>query len=413
LLKRDVGAQVGFQTLCKGARWVLKDIFIAMKILNFVNNIQSQTGGIMNLYLRQLAWSFLSIFVVISFLHSTHATAQFFEVEAYKDRCGGLTIYGEYLYWKVVQDHIQYAAVLPGGAQPIVSAIQGAQNGQTIEISEKLSIIEPCFKYESGFRIGLGYEVPCSNWNFQLSWTRLHERIRSRVFDENFGIIPLAIPAGSVFGFINRNPSQFGFANEARSQWRFKFDTIDFDIGRDCSFSNCFSFCPFIGLKAACIKQDQCIDYLGFVVTDVPVELRNTRKNHFRGIGPSFGFNSAWEFCSHWNLSSSLCGALLYGKFNVSEHPSAMLKPSHIRVDLRNSRKHRLRPTVDGNIGIDWNTCICEGFHLMVGVYYEVQYWWNQWQAPTSFESSLITGGTSPQGDLMMQGLTAELALSF
>lgn len=357
---------------------------------------------------------FLTIFSFIMLLYSgkTHAE-QCYESDSCTgmDKCSGIKIYGEFLYWKVVQDQMQYAAVLPGGIQQIIQAFQGGDN--PVQLSEKLSIIDPSFKYKPGFRIGLGYDVPCSNWDFQLAWTRIHEKVSSSVYNNEQGVIPLTFPVASIFGFINRDPSQFAFGNEAKSRWNFEFDTIDLQVGRDCSCLNCLAFRPYIGIKAASIRQNQHIEYLGFSVDGTPINLRNIKKNNFYGIGPSFGFDSSWEFYPHWNLSSGICGALLCGKFDVNEHPSANLDPNFIKVDSKNSKKCRLRPAVDANIGIDWNTCVCDRFQIMIGISYEVQYWWNQWQAPSSVESSLINGGSSPQGDLMMHGLTARLAVSF
>lgn len=328
------------------------------------------------------------------------------------DQCKGIKIYGELLYWKVVQDQMQYAAVLPGGIQHIIQAFQRGGD-HPVQLSEKLSIVDPSFKFKPGFRIGLGYEVPCSNWDFQLAWTRIHEKTSSSVSNKENGVIPLTLPIASIFGFVNRDPSQFAFGSEAKSHWNFEFDTLDLQVGRTCSCLNCLDFRSYLGVKAASIRQNQHIEYLGFSVNKGPVNLRNTRKNNFYGVGPSFGFDASWGFCPHWNLSSGICGALLCGKFDVHEHPSATLDPNFIKLDLKNSKKGRLRPTVDATIGIDWDACVCDRFQIKVGVAYEVQYWWNQWQAPSSVRGSLIDGGSSAQGDLMMHGLTAQLAVAF
>lgn len=161
------------------------------------------------------------------------------------------------------------------------------------------------------------------------------------------------------------------------------------------------------------INQKQFIEYTGISAAELPINLSTLKKNHFRGIGPSIGFDACWEFYSGLCLSSELSASLLYGKFDVHNTPVAMEAENVIEFNLSSHKKHRLRPTVDAKIGLDWNTCFFDSFQLAIGVAYEAQYWWNQWQAAPSVISSILMAGSSPQGDLMLQGLTARLSIAF
>ncbi len=349
------------------------------------------------------------ILLALTFLcSSTYAI----EASHEKKSCGNIRAYGEYLYWKVVQEQMQYAAVLPGGLTPIIAAFQGSNDSPVI-ISEKVSIIEPSFNYKPGFRFGLGYDLRHANWDFQIAWTHLHEKKSKHVCDSQEGIFPLGVPLSALFGFINKDPSEFSFSGLAKNHWHFEFNTLDIEIGRLIKFSHSLYAHPHIGLKVAAIKQHQHIKYIGFSIGEEPVGVHDKRKNNFRGMGPSLSIDSMWEFYPHWNLSSGISGALLCGRFAVNEYPHITVDPNSIKFDFKNAKKHRLRPTIDAHIGIDWNTCIGHKFNALIGVAYEVQYWWNQWQAPGSAIGSLLTGGSSPQGDLMMYGLTAKLAVAF
>ena len=80
---------------------------------------------------------------------------------------------------------------------------------------------------------------------------------------------------------------------------------------------------------------------------------------------------------------------------------------------MSDTKKCRVRPTVDVNVSIDWSTCVSDRILILFGVAYEAEYWWNQWQVGPSAVGSLITGADSPQGDLMMQGLTIKGAILF
>lgn len=325
------------------------------------------------------------------------------------DNCStqGIEVFGEFLYWKIVQEQMAYAAVLTGEREPFESE----HSEPIINLFEKLRIKDPSFKFDSGFRIGVGYKMPCSCWNFKLAWTRLHERTNSHVNDSNHGIIPLAVPAGTIFGVIHRN-HHFRFANRATSHWKFEYDAIDLTVGGNYCFS-CLKMNPYVGIKAASIKQNQHLNYFGFVVEDNPVEIQNRKKNDFYGIGPSLGVDGSWEFFPHFSLNGGVSGALLYGRFRVNEHPRIAIESDFASLKVKDSRNNRIRPMVDANIGLDWDTCVCDKYQITIGAAYEVQYWWNQLQAPATPLVAFINGGSSCQGDLMMYGLTLRLAFAF
>lgn len=355
--------------------------------------------------MKNIKKSLCSIFLILSIF--THKNVEcFFNEQNEYNYLNGFEIYGDYLYWKVVQDQIPYAAVLPGG----ISAIIDAFNQNPVILRDHLSIIDPTFKYNSGFRIGIGYQLPCSHWDFQVSWICLKDKIHSSVSEDDGGVIPLSLPASSIFGILSTPPT---FADSASSAWHFDYNAIDLEIGREIEFCECLNVRPFVGLKAAKINQKQHIEYVGFRVMEMALEVEIEKTNHFKGVGPSIGFDLNWQFFSNFSLTSGASGALLFGKFSVKDQPRLELNPNLIALDLENKKKNRIRPMVDAYIGIDWNQSYCDNFQFNIGIQYETQYWWNQWQAFNSFEGGLITGGMSPQGDLMMYGLTVHAAVSF
>jgi len=322
----------------------------------------------------------------------------------------GVEVFGEYLYWKVTQDQMQYAAVLPGGIQPIIDEIN---SGSEFDICEKIIIKEPKFDYISGFRIGAAYHVPCTNWDALIAWDHLSEKVSSNVFDPDYGVIPLTLPASSIFEFVNRDADEFSFGNKATDSWRFDFNTIDIEIGTTFTLMDVFNVRPYCGLKFASIKQKQHTNYYGFSIDDVPVWIQNLKKNDFDGIGSLFGLCSTWEFMPTVNFTSIVSGCFLVGKVNVKETSSIMEASNSVTIKLKDSKKSRMRPMIDATIGIDWTPNYFCNVDIDIGIYYEMQYWWNQWQAPTSIQNSLLGGGSSPQGDLMMQGVTLGLDIAF
>jgi hypothetical protein len=365
------------------------------------------------MFISKLARIIFAAALLVTLSPITQATAdQCCETQCCQN-IGSFKVYADFIYWKTVQDQMAYAAILPGGVQKIIQDITNASESESINLSENLKVTDPSFKYQPGFKLGFGYTTACSDWDFNLVWTELHQKNSSSVSDSTGGVFPLAFPASVIFGFISGEPSQFAFGSEAKSQWKFDFDTVDFEIGKNYSFCNCVAFRPFVGVKAAAIRQNQHTEYFGFSADGLPIIVQNKKKNNFHGVGPSLGFDASWEFYSGCNLTSGVCAALLCGKFDAKDSPFATQEPISIGISVSETKKCRVRPTVDMDIGLDWCTCVCDKYGVMIGVSYEAQYWWNQWQVPNSVVGSILNGGTSPQGDLMMQGLTLELALFF
>lgn len=322
---------------------------------------------------------------------------------------GEFTAFGNFMYWQVVQEQMQYAGVLPGGLLPIINGIKG----DGVQISETFEIVDPTFHYEPGFQIGFGYLSPNKDWDATLSWTRLHQKINSNVTDAGSGIIPLSEPVALLLDIVT-NPDFDGLlSNAASSHWDFQFDTIDFQIGRDYCFSPCFSLHSYAGVKGALIRQSQFICYKGLTADESTLTANTKKKNNFYGVGPTFGVDSSWTFFQDWNLRAGVGGGLIYGQFCSSLTPVFKQTTNSVTVDAKTNKKNRIRPMVDAIISLDWTSCFWEDFNVDIGIGYEVEYWWNQWQVPGSLITAIATNGGAPQGDLMMQGLTVHFGFKF
>lgn len=326
--------------------------------------------------------------------------------------CRNLKLYGEFLWWKVSQEKMQYTALFETGffgtpgAEVAANDSPEAADLLITTAPLKIRVVEPSFTWRPGFRVGIGYDFPCSNWDVGFAWTSLHQKIDSHAPSPFFGEAPL-----TVIGFVN---DDVGPPDIAKSRWRFQLNTVDLFFGRYCNVC-CFKVHPYIGLKAASIVQSQRITYFDFghiYGYEAFNGAFSHKKNNFYGIGPSVGFDMAWTFCRNFTLTSGINGALLAGRFHLRNNLNNIPPWNGWSVNQR--EKHRVRPMVDLRIGIDWDACLCNRYPLLLGISYEVQYWWNQWQVFPSAQSSLIDGGeVSSQGDLMMHGITAQAALAF
>lgn len=324
------------------------------------------------------------------------------------EECMHFNIYGEYLFWKINQDQLQYAAVLSGGNELFMDL----EELPSSKLSGKATIKDQKFDCASGVRLGAQaiYYVTMTDLNFY--WTHIDNRTNTKTSGKHHIILPITMPIAFFSAFINGEEQSASLASCAKSKWHFCFNTYDLEIGQRFVLNSIFGLRPFVGVKFASIQQKQSIQYKGFELDSQPVHFFLEKTNHFWGVGPSFGIQSALEFCSHWYLTGSLSLAWLYGKFDVKMKPQASIDNASLTIHYKNNRC-RLRPNANARLGIDWETYECDRWKLYMGIAYEIQYWWNQWQVPPSAEAGLLNFSNSPQGDLSMQGLTVHASLLF
>ncbi len=343
------------------------------------------------------------------FSHAVHAD-QSYAMNDCCNACGEFIAFGDFLYWEAAQDQMQYAGIIPGGLGQL---IKGSVGNSGVHVSDSFDIKEPGFQYKPGFRIGVGYITPCTEWDMVLSWTRLHEKINSTVSDTGSGIIPISDPAALIIDIASNSNFKGLFSNVATSHWDFQFDTIDFQLGKNYCLTPCVNLHSYLGVKGALIRQKQCVNYFGLTAAGQPLTVNSAKKNNFYGVGPVFGIDTSWTFFQDFNLYSAISAGLLYGQFCVSNTPTFQQTNNSIVLVMQADKKKRVRPTVDALISLDWSSCLWDNFVVDIGIGYEVQYWWNQWQVPASFLSSLVNNGTSSQGDLVLQGLTVHFGFKF
>src|SRR5262249_9615428 len=143
--------------------------------------------------------------------------------------------FGEALFTKVSDPSLLY------GRTSVATTVGTVTN----TTSEDLFLTN---RWSTGFRVGLGYRLPCDMPRIQTSWTH----ITSRASDtRNDATTP---PAGTTVQFFNTFFVQAPFTSSVN--WHLKYDMVDFDVIQDLNCWNCFTFSPFIGVRNASIRQN-------------------------------------------------------------------------------------------------------------------------------------------------------------
>ncbi len=291
---------------------------------------------------------------------------------------------GDMLWWHVDEGGTDYAQLFEG--TPGVSSSVPVKN-------RRLD-----FKWDWGFRAGIGTTFRHDTWDLYLNftWFRADNSSASSLHQSGVFLTPLTdVP-----------PLQ---ASQVKAHWNIHFYDFALNLGRHYFISPKLAFHPYLGLKTSFISQTKRSKSTIFD----PFEgiLKSKDRNDFWGIGPDFGFESKWFLVSGFNLFGSAGGALLWGDFVVrhkEKSPDLEFTRYDFHLDL-----HRVVPMTQFQLGIGYETNLHHNqYHLAVNVRYEYQYWWQQNQMPL-FASSENLRYKRYDEDLSLQGITVDVRFDF
>lgn len=288
------------------------------------------------------------------------------------DTICGPFLTGDFIFWQVNEDGLLYAEK------------NVPRTGQTT-----ITFKEVGSDWNPGFKVGAGYNLPKDGWDLYLNWTWLHENKTSRVSGEEEQV-------SSVF-------DNDETATHAKARFKFRYNTLDLELGRNLFLSPKLTIRPVIGLRGGWIDQNLTVRYSGDISNPVMIT-KNVQKNDFFAGGPRVGLET--RFGTHWGVFGNIYTSFLFGKQHI--------KSTGYSVDflgmpislIRRRDEFRVRPNVQLALGADWGTCFGKDRYINLSAAYEMQYWWHQWQA-------LSLPNFLEQGDLVLQGLTAQLRFDF
>jgi len=266
---------------------------------------------------------------------------------------------GQALYWKPNATGLTYA-------------IRNDEGGVTGYANDG-EVLESRSKYNWGFNIGLGYNMPHDGWDLALNWTRFHTNNGydccedecdeccedccddndccefdecNPCFEPEACECPPCTPCCTDFNdlFCCENimfPSNLDFAQtcvpagvwscEAFSKWKLKLDMLDLVLGRDFFVSKYLSLRPNFGLRGVDIRQTQNSIYNAFnasrchcqCTTRNSINTQNFQdrvkdNQKYWGVGPKAGLDTLWSFGGGWGLYGNAAISLVYGRLKVT-----------------------------------------------------------------------------------------------
>ncbi|MBI2742491.1 MAG: hypothetical protein HYX48_01070 [Chlamydiales bacterium] len=288
------------------------------------------------------------------------------------DKVHGPFITGDYIFWQVNQDGTLFAEKLV-----VVSG------------SSKRTLKEMESSWNSGFKAGIGYNLPYDGWDIYLNWTWLPATITNRVSGEEEEVVSV---------FENDESS-----SHAKAHLKFRYNTLDLEIGRNLFLSPNLNIRPVIGLRGASIDQNLTVRY-SENLSSPDMITREVEKVDFFAMGPRLGLETRWG--AEWGVFGDLYASILFGKRNVKAKGDFVDMFGDLNHASTEGDASRVRPNLQLRLGADWDRCFCKNRHINLSAAYEMEYWWNQWQ-------SLALPNYMEQGDLVLQGLTVQARFDY
>lgn len=252
--------------------------------------------------------------------------------------CGHWFVTAEILYWKAHEDNLVYA----------IDGVSTPNQGSSKELD---------WNWYPGFKVGLGYILPCSTIDSYLNYTWFRSNAKDSAYAQNATtpLFPTFAPDATIASLTS------GF-----SEWTLHYNTLDLELGNWFCACERFLFHPSIGLRAAFTQETDHITY------NFPVQDLYNFKQSFNGVGPRIGLNSRWFFCNNMSFFADGAFAILWGSYHVTFKEiigfnSTLADTEHNFDTLRN--------LVDLRLGIDWSFTLCNAYNFTLGIAWEQRLW--------------------------------------
>lgn len=242
--------------------------------------------------------------------------------------------------------------------------------------------------WDTGFRLGVGVNLPCNRWHLCLLWMNYETDAKSHHTIPNLDTYTLLWGPFSPF------------SDSSRAKWNLCVNVIDLILSKKIPLSHCFQIRPYIGLRAASFHQKLHISSF----TGGVLDQENRLKSNYKGIGPHIGLETTFKLCYGLSIYGSTSGSVLCGEFD-----NRFRNVDPILSSLE--QKHRFQACqaiMDTTAGIRWVDTYCN-FIVTLQLGYEQHFYFNQ----ERFDDFGPSNFRSRRDDLCIQGLTFLARLDF
>lgn len=329
------------------------------------------------------------------------------------DPCGNWYFNVEGLAWEACTDGLAFATKHSAGNNGSPSP-DGNACSPDCDDTVKSKVKNLGSSWDGGFRLGIGCDLPCDEWDFAVNWTWFRTRVNTKA---QAGDGEWLTPAWG------RDNSEF-VAQSAHARWSLNLNILDVEFGREFCVSPCLSLRPFVGIRAAWINQHYKIDYVSEALVFDPEddcfqkEEEIRMRSRFSGAGVLGGLDSEWKLGCGLSIYGDVAASLLWGKFRRNTFDTETFSGDEFaRTECYdqtdNTHTGGCRAITDASIGLRWRQFFdCDRMALTLSVGWELHCFFDQ----NRFENIASRHKPQPQverGDLYTQGVTVAARLDF
>lgn len=313
-------------------------------------------------------------------------------------RCWDVYSTASFIYWNPTQENMELGIVSN------TSNASYAVNGNIVNLD---------FKYQPGFKVGLGMNLDWDHWDTYLeyTWLRGNHKTHTSLTPSGTKILypTWQIPDASA-------PKYY----DGKENWQLHMDLLDLELARHYSVGTQLSFRPYFGARAAWIRQDIHVDYLN--VTSIALSRKNVyiiEKSHSWAVGPRIGLTSDWMLGKCFKIYGDGSLDILYTQYtNLSFSQKATSANGTVisgsLYSIKQKDDHHLRAHLDLELGFGWGTYFADNkWHIDFIAGYEYQVFFNQNMFRSFVDDQALGKAISPHGNLYIHGLTATARLDF
>lgn len=306
-------------------------------------------------------------------------------------QCGAdifLTV--DFIYWTIREDGLGFAL------------LNNSTTGLATPFAEKGRVYHPDWRFEPGFKVGLGFFFGHDGWDLygNYTWLRTRKTLQTAFPKDNK---VLTDPYVWTPGLLNT-------VSQASGEWKHDFNVVDLELGRNFFVSRCLYLRPHVGFKGTWQDQDMDVTFLGTNGASNPAKDEGNHDLDFWGVGVRAGLDTSWHFNRCFSLFGDIAASVLWGRFKAN----AKLINEDLSTNIfavpfyAGDSFHTTKPVLEGIFGIrfeDW--FCCDEFHYGIEAGWEMQWWGEQNQFLSTFAIE------NRHGDLTIQGFTLKFRFDF
>lgn len=312
------------------------------------------------------------------------------------------------LLWKAQESGLSYAT-------------KTANTGNTLVGKGKVKDLE--FKWDYGFRTGLGFNIPHGNYDTCFNYTWFRDTAKGNTNNNgNMRVFPTLINASlDLVAAGGLTPGTYALSEPttatADAHWKLHLNVLDWELGKQFVPYQWFSFRPFLGVKAAWVHQNYDIQYDSLNLTTSPnFDYSVQLKNNYWGVGPTGGFTSQFWLGNGFSIFGKAAVSLVYGSFTLTHEEQATIISTGTTTTIANLSDHygAGRAITDLAIGLGWDTKFCKDrFHLALAAGWEQHIYFGQGEFMHFMDPSNGGHFTQDHSDLSLQGGTLSAKFQF